>query len=119
LSEADEAARAPRRASPLVSRGGENVNAHRLTARVGCEDVGDSVTTRRLGDLRAMSKADIVAAHDEMVTGATYVMTPEDYGAELARRDTSDQTALMLRLTWLIAALTVVNLAFVIYSAVH
>jgi hypothetical protein len=40
-----------------------------------------------------MSKTDLVAAHDGMIKLGGYVEDPENYRAELARRDAEEQTA--------------------------
>jgi hypothetical protein len=64
--------------------------------------------------LRAMSEEELIQAHDRqaqnMATGLDW------YLAELHRRDESAKTRTMVRLTWVIAALTLVSTAAVVLA---
>jgi hypothetical protein len=58
--------------------------------------VTDPVSAKPIAELRGMSKQDLIAAHDEIAGWGRSVFTAEDYRAELARRDSEDQTRTML-----------------------
>jgi hypothetical protein len=84
----------------------------------------ESLYAKKIGELRELSDEELVRQHDDLVTGGTAV-SQEYYLQELARRDTSqreasmvDLTAKLVRLTWAIFGLTVVNVAAVIVVAV-
>jgi hypothetical protein len=80
-----------------------------------------------LAELRdGMQDADLIHAHDALVTWERYPIGPDYYLTELARRDQQratrvmvEQTATMVRLTWAIAVLTIVNVAAVVIVAVR
>jgi hypothetical protein len=69
-----------------------------------------------------MTDAELVEAHDEVAGTASGGAAPPVgvgyYLSEIARRDADRQTRTMVRLTWVIALLTLVNVAAVIYSVV-
>jgi len=62
---------------------------------------------------------DLVAAHDAIASLSGSHSTADDYRAELARREVNRQTKTMLRLTRVIAVLTLANAGFVAYSVLH
>jgi hypothetical protein len=66
-----------------------------------------------------VSDDDLVTAHDAIASLSRSYSTADDYRAELARREVNGQTRTMLRLTWVIAALTLANADFVAYSVLH
>jgi hypothetical protein len=73
-----------------------------------------------------MEDADLIEAHDSLLKTANYVIGPDYYLTELSRRDQErasevmvEQTRTMVKLTWVIAALTVVNVIAVIVAAVR
>jgi hypothetical protein len=66
---------------------------HRLVEPTSLRAVTDPVSAKSIADLRGMSKTDLVAAHDGMIKLGGYVEDPENYRAELARRDAEEQTA--------------------------
>jgi hypothetical protein len=65
--------------------------------------------------LRGMTDDKLVTAHDAVIA-APGLVGQDYYLAELARRAADRQTTTMVRLTWVIAALTVVNVVAVVYS---
>jgi hypothetical protein len=79
-----------------------------------------------LAELREeMQDADLIQAHDALVTWERYPIGPDYYLTELARRDQEratkimvEQTQTMVRLTWAIIGLTVVNVAVVIVASI-
>jgi hypothetical protein len=78
-----------------------------------------------------MQDADLIQAHDALLKTASYVIGPDYYLQELARRDQErstrimveqtatmvEQTKMMVRLTWIIAAFTIVSAVAVVLSA--
>jgi hypothetical protein len=79
-----------------------------------------------LAELReGMQDVDLIQAHDALVTWERYPIGPDYYLTELARRDQEratkvmvEHTRTMVRLTWAIVALTVVNVVVVIVASV-
>jgi hypothetical protein len=71
---------------------------------------------KNLRELRAMSDEEVIAAHDALLDMGSHVVAPNYYARELARREQDRQTSTVVWLTWAITALTVVNVAAVIYS---
>jgi hypothetical protein len=66
-----------------------------------------------LRELRELSEVEIVRRYDLLMdpyTGSGW-LGPDDYRAELDRRVTERQTTWLVRLTWIIAVLTVVLVA--------
>lgn len=80
-----------------------------------------------LAELRdGMQDADLIQAHDALVTWERYPIGPDYYLTELARRDQERSTKVMVRqtqtivhLTWAIVGLTIVNVAAVIVTSVR
>jgi hypothetical protein len=71
----------------------------------------------RFEDLHQMSEEELIALynrmHENVQIGLSFVRE------EIALRASERQTAIAVRLTWLIALLTVMNTGFVINSVVH
>jgi len=61
--------------------------------------------------LREMTEAELIAEHD--AAAGNTVLGLDYYLEDLARRRADRQTATMVRLTWAIAILTVVNVVLV------
>jgi hypothetical protein len=85
----------------------------------------ESLYAKKIGELRELSDKELVRQHDELVTGGTPI-GQEYYLQELARRDTAGREASMVeltgklvRLTWAIFGLTIVNVAAVIVAALN
>ena len=79
---------------------------------------------KSLAALRDLDDGTLVGRYDALVGEGKYVANPDNYLAELQRREAARSTATMTRLTWAIAAMTLVNMtlvnmAFVIWSAVR
>jgi hypothetical protein len=74
---------------------------------------------KSLAELRDLADDALVGRYDELVKDGKYVARPEDYLAELRRREAERATTTMTRLTWAIAAMTLINMAFVVWSAVR
>lgn len=72
---------------------------------------------KSLQQLRDLSDDELVQQHDQIARGKAVVQV-DYYLRELARRDADRQTRAMVRLTWVIAALTAVNVAVVFIAAV-
>jgi hypothetical protein len=82
----------------------------------------DPQFAKSYADLRARTDGDLIREHDQILT--TGAIGTEYYLNELARRTAErqtsalvEQTKKMVRLTWVIVGLTLVNLGFVIYAA--
>jgi cytochrome c553 len=75
--------------------------------------------SRKIAELRGMSEAELIDAHDAVADKRNAETTMNDYRAELARRDAQAQTERMLSLTRFIAGLTVVNVLLVAYTVLH
>lgn len=71
---------------------------------------------KTIAELQLLSDAELIAQHDTLSQGSNVGI--RYYLDELARRRVDRQSRLMLRLTWLIAALTVVNVIAVIANLV-
>jgi hypothetical protein len=71
----------------------------------------------KYGELRALTKQEIIDRID--AHAASVQFGPPQYLEELYRRDAEDQTTTIRRLTWLIAALTLINSAFVVFEVVR
>ena len=73
-----------------------------------------------LAELRSLSDKELVRQHDVKALGdgvdSGTCVGLNYYLQELARRDSERQTKVMLRLTWFIAALTLVMVAVVVLS---
>ena len=74
---------------------------------------------KSLAELRELADDTLVGRYDGLVKDGKYVARPEDYLSELQRRAAERATTTMTRLTWAIAAMTLINMAFVIWSAVR
>jgi hypothetical protein len=74
---------------------------------------------KSLARLRNLDDGTLVCRYDALVEEGKCVAGPDDYLAELQRREAERSTTTMTRLTWVIAAMTLVNMAFVIWSAVR
>lgn len=71
---------------------------------------------KTISDLRSLSDEQLIEQHDQLaqntVVGISY------YLEELERRQVERQGRLMIRLTWVITALTAVNVVAVIVSLI-
>jgi len=69
---------------------------------------------KTITELRALSDEQLIEQHDQLakntVVGISY------YLSELERRQVERQGRLMLRLTWVVTVLTVINVAAVVVS---
>jgi hypothetical protein len=69
---------------------------------------------KTIADLRALSDEQLIEQHDQLakntIVGISY------YLSELERRPVERQGRLMLRLTWVVTVLTVINVAAVVVS---
>jgi nitrate/nitrite-specific signal transduction histidine kinase len=74
---------------------------------------------KSLAELRGLDDDTLISRYDALLSDGRYVARPDDYLAELQRREAERSTATMTKLTWTIAAMTLVNMAFVIWSAVR
>lgn len=74
---------------------------------------------KSLAELRDLDDGTLVCRYDALVEEGKRVAGPDDYLAELQRREAERSTTTMTKLTWMIAAMTLVNMAFVICSAVR
>ncbi len=79
------------------------------------KNVADPVYAKTLADLRNLDEKELVRLHDLLVAGGQTIRE-EYYLAELARRDAEKREKTMVRLTYVIAALTVVNVVAVVLS---
>jgi hypothetical protein len=73
---------------------------------------------KRLRHLRAKTDEELEAEHDALMALGDAVISEDYYRDELARRQAQRATDKIVWLTWAIGAMTLVNTAFVIYSAV-
>jgi hypothetical protein len=71
-------------------------------------------SAKTIADLQALSDDELVKQHD--VLAASTSVGVSYYLEELERRRADRQGRLMLRLTWIVAALTVVNVVAVVIS---
>ena len=78
--------------------------------------MGDPHRAKTIAELRSRSDEELIEQHDVLAKG-TGVGTGY-YLDELRRREADRQGERMLRLTWIVTALTVVNVAAVIVSLV-
>jgi hypothetical protein len=74
------------------------------------EQASRGMTLRKL---RALSDDELISYYDPLMAPRqnAFVSGPDDYLNELRRRETDRQTTWLVRLTWVIAALTVVLVA--------
>jgi len=72
------------------------------------------IYAKTIAELEQLSDAELVEHHDEIADGT--VVGISYYLAELQRRQADRQARQMLRLTWVVTILTVVNVAAVVYS---
>jgi hypothetical protein len=77
--------------------------------------MSDPQRAKTIAELRSLSDEELVRQHD-MLTATTTAGT-RYYLEELNRREVVRQGRLMVRLTWVITALTAVNLAAVVVIA--
>ena len=70
---------------------------------------------KTIAELRLLSDEGLVKQHDALA--ATTVVGTGFYLDELRRREAARQGGLMIRLTWVITALTAINLAAVVVVA--
>lgn len=69
---------------------------------------------KTIRELRLLDDETLIAQHDELLEQGSVVVGVEYYLDEIRRRDVERQGKRMERLTWVILALTIVNLvAFV------
>ena len=69
---------------------------------------GVAIAPRTYADLKKLTDEELMAAHDRL-SAAEIGASVEYYLRELARRDVSQQTATIRRLTWVITFFTAVN----------
>jgi hypothetical protein len=82
------------------------------TRRRPCARVELLAVSRKIAELRAASDDQLVDEHDAISTHVQWGV--KDYLDELGRRDAARQTRTMVRLTWVILGLTIVNVAAVL-----
>jgi hypothetical protein len=73
-----------------------------------------AIYPKTLGELRALTDDELIQQHDSMVEGGGYTVGLDYYLREVSRREAERQTSTMLRLTWALFALTVVNVVAVV-----
>jgi hypothetical protein len=81
--------------------------------------MSEPVYAKRLSDSVAMSDDDLEQEHDRLLELGDTIVSEDYYRDELARRQAQRATDKMVSLTWAVAAMTVANLGFVAYSALH
>jgi hypothetical protein len=79
----------------------------------------EPIYAKQLRTLRSMSDADLEAEHEQLIATGYTIASEDYYRDELARRRSERATRTMVRLTWAIAGMTVVNLGFVADSVFH
>jgi hypothetical protein len=73
-------------------------------------------SAKSIAELRSLSDAELIEQHDILAGDAGGGVGVNYYLAELERRRAGRQAHQMLALTWVVAALTVVNVVAVIIS---
>jgi hypothetical protein len=77
-----------------------------------------AIYPKTLEELRGLTDEELVQAHDSMVEGGGYTVGLDYYPQELSRRETERQTRTMVRLTWAVFGLTVVNVVILLIDLV-
>ena len=79
----------------------------------------EAMYAKDLKSLRAMPDAALIEAHDALLRQRRHTVGPPNYLTELARRDADRQTRTMVRLTWVVAGLTLANFGLIAYQVLQ
>jgi len=74
----------------------------------------EALYAKKLSELHGLTYDELVKQHDELIDAGGYTANPSYYRQEIERRDDERKTTTMVRLTWAIAALTLVNVIAVL-----
>jgi hypothetical protein len=69
-----------------------------------------------LAELRAMSEDDVAQQYDDLAVDGSFIISPDEWLDELNRRSVKRATDVIRRLTWVMAAIAVINLILVDYQ---